>query len=75
MSPENAIQDRYDAFDATERALAEAIYAAHVAPKVKEIEDLKEQRDRYFNALEKIKEIRWGNDGDCGALAIIDNVL
>lgn len=27
------------------------------------------------DALEKIKEIRWGNDGDCGAMAIIDSVL
>lgn len=36
---------------------------------------LDEQNAKYFAALEKIKEIRWGYDGDCGALAIIDSVL
>lgn len=57
------------------RKLAESIYESHVAPLREEIRELTEQRDRYFDALESIKSLRWGNDGDCGALAIIDKVL
>lgn len=36
---------------------------------------LEKRNDEYFSALEAIKAIHWGNDGDCGALAIIDKVL
>lgn len=59
----------------SERKFAEAIYEEHVAPLRREIEELTRQRNSYHEALEAIKALRWGNDGDCGALAIIDRVL
>lgn len=52
-----------------------------VESRNKEIDDLREQRDRLARALEKIKahavaiqKLRYGWDGDCGAVKIADYI-
>lgn len=57
------------------RKLAESLYETHIAPIREELRIMTEQRDKMHAALEKIKSIRWGNDGDCGAKAIAEDAL
>lgn len=55
------------------KRVADRIYEQHIGPLNRQIEELMNERDKYRDALEKISKIHWGND--CGALAIIDEVL
>ncbi len=41
----------------------------------REAQQEKTLSSRYLSALEEIKKLRWGNDGDCGAIAIIERTI
>jgi len=41
----------------------------------RQIKELREQRDELLAALEKITQLRYGWDGDCGAVAIAEAAI